>query len=641
MRWAFESSDSLQTSYRSGRRPLCNEAASKVCGPTFTEAQLAHPVQPEPVPLSAPVAMNTFSSQPADEGAPHLFFPEPMSTEPMSIPSSLPGRSRHHAMAAPIARRAPKTAPYRQFMGTIEKVLLRETREVVSENTEGDGAGVGLDGAHGDVGDSALDAWDGYASSAPAGSGKNWAGDADGMDLDDLYFTLSDATAYSEGPAAAPAPESTPASTSAPAPTSTAAPNTTFDYMTGPTPTERLDAIARKATPTLAGPYPHNPPPPRPNFPSRPHPHRTHSTPDPTTQSFMHHLATTFASYYSNRLALATAFHQLALNPACVETLRAVGMPFLQPLLVDSDRRVRELAMSTADILLGGQRTPVQPLSGMLDAFVASTSGKPGVKKDRARTPPNVPDLASPLLNYTSDAMEGLLNSMASPESQLSALVNGMGVGMGSLASVATQPMAIPTKSPSVGGGFADSILGRGSAGHFSTSSLTHSPSSISLLGTSFPAHASTSTSLPRSSLPLPISTPAAPSQGAVNPSDVFRTPSQLGSSLSTLCESPKTSTGTGASASGGANNPAVASLLAHAVTRKPRQGSVDDPVHGCEECGITSSPEWRKGPSGMKTLCNACGLRYARKNARGGGAHRTGSSTSLSTMGSPLNDKR
>ncbi|KAI8832664.1 hypothetical protein BJ741DRAFT_614311 [Chytriomyces cf. hyalinus JEL632] len=33
-----------------------------------------------------------------------------------------------------------------------------------------------------------------------------------------------------------------------------------------------------------------------------------------------------------------------------------------------------------------------------------------------------------------------------------------------------------------------------------------------------------------------------------------------------------------------------------------------------CKKCGVTSSQEWRKGPHGAKTLCNACGLRYKRK---------------------------
>ncbi|KAG1343249.1 hypothetical protein G6F62_004849 [Rhizopus arrhizus] len=36
-----------------------------------------------------------------------------------------------------------------------------------------------------------------------------------------------------------------------------------------------------------------------------------------------------------------------------------------------------------------------------------------------------------------------------------------------------------------------------------------------------------------------------------------------------------------------------------------------------CEICGASTSPEWRKGPSGHKTLCNACGLRYARLVAK------------------------
>ncbi len=42
-----------------------------------------------------------------------------------------------------------------------------------------------------------------------------------------------------------------------------------------------------------------------------------------------------------------------------------------------------------------------------------------------------------------------------------------------------------------------------------------------------------------------------------------------------------------------------------------------------CTSCKATTSPEWRKGPSGRKELCNACGLRYARSRAKkeGGGA--------------------
>ncbi|KAK0610235.1 Cutinase gene palindrome-binding protein [Lasiodiplodia hormozganensis] len=32
-----------------------------------------------------------------------------------------------------------------------------------------------------------------------------------------------------------------------------------------------------------------------------------------------------------------------------------------------------------------------------------------------------------------------------------------------------------------------------------------------------------------------------------------------------------------------------------------------------CQWCGATSAPEWRRGPSGPKTLCNACGLRHSK----------------------------
>lgn len=32
---------------------------------------------------------------------------------------------------------------------------------------------------------------------------------------------------------------------------------------------------------------------------------------------------------------------------------------------------------------------------------------------------------------------------------------------------------------------------------------------------------------------------------------------------------------------------------------------------------GTTKSPEWRNGPHGHNTLCNACGIRYLRKRER------------------------
>lgn len=34
-----------------------------------------------------------------------------------------------------------------------------------------------------------------------------------------------------------------------------------------------------------------------------------------------------------------------------------------------------------------------------------------------------------------------------------------------------------------------------------------------------------------------------------------------------------------------------------------------------CSDCGITSTPLWRGGPNGPKTMCNACGIRWKRAN--------------------------
>ncbi|KAK8854676.1 hypothetical protein IAR55_003415 [Kwoniella newhampshirensis] len=39
--------------------------------------------------------------------------------------------------------------------------------------------------------------------------------------------------------------------------------------------------------------------------------------------------------------------------------------------------------------------------------------------------------------------------------------------------------------------------------------------------------------------------------------------------------------------------------------------------VECCVMCGTTKSPEWRKNESGIKDLCNACGLRFARQVAK------------------------
>ena len=33
-----------------------------------------------------------------------------------------------------------------------------------------------------------------------------------------------------------------------------------------------------------------------------------------------------------------------------------------------------------------------------------------------------------------------------------------------------------------------------------------------------------------------------------------------------------------------------------------------------CSQCGVTKTPQWREGPLGPKTLCNACGVKRVRQ---------------------------
>lgn len=45
---------------------------------------------------------------------------------------------------------------------------------------------------------------------------------------------------------------------------------------------------------------------------------------------------------------------------------------------------------------------------------------------------------------------------------------------------------------------------------------------------------------------------------------------------------------------------------------RKRGRKPIDKSAFYCHHCGIKSTPEWRQGPDGKHTLCNACGLFYS-----------------------------
>lgn len=44
----------------------------------------------------------------------------------------------------------------------------------------------------------------------------------------------------------------------------------------------------------------------------------------------------------------------------------------------------------------------------------------------------------------------------------------------------------------------------------------------------------------------------------------------------------------------------------------KKRRGRAAPPGR-CHSCNRIDTPEWRRGPDGARTLCNACGLHYAK----------------------------
>lgn len=59
-----------------------------------------------------------------------------------------------------------------------------------------------------------------------------------------------------------------------------------------------------------------------------------------------------------------------------------------------------------------------------------------------------------------------------------------------------------------------------------------------------------------------------------------------------------------------------LAGLLASKKKRKRRKGA-GQVQRDCANCHTRSTPEWRRGPSGLRDLCNSCGLRWAKQVSR------------------------
>ena len=57
-----------------------------------------------------------------------------------------------------------------------------------------------------------------------------------------------------------------------------------------------------------------------------------------------------------------------------------------------------------------------------------------------------------------------------------------------------------------------------------------------------------------------------------------------------------------------------------------------------CQHCGLRETPEWRKGPDGFRSLCNACGLFYSKLQRRFGRQETTKGMKTRKSNGEYLN---
>jgi len=63
--------------------------------------------------------------------------------------------------------------------------------------------------------------------------------------------------------------------------------------------------------------------------------------------------------------------------------------------------------------------------------------------------------------------------------------------------------------------------------------------------------------------------------------------------------------------ASGEAKKKKKVKVTVPAAPADSNQNGLQQPVRKCMHCEITKTPQWRAGPMGPKTLCNACGVRF------------------------------
>ncbi|KAL1566549.1 GATA transcription factor 18-like [Salvia divinorum] len=74
-------------------------------------------------------------------------------------------------------------------------------------------------------------------------------------------------------------------------------------------------------------------------------------------------------------------------------------------------------------------------------------------------------------------------------------------------------------------------------------------------------------------------------------------------------------------------HTPPSSSAKGHRAAAASNASSRGDPLlaRRCANCDTTSTPLWRNGPRGPKSLCNACGIRYKKEERRATAAAATG----------------
>ncbi len=75
--------------------------------------------------------------------------------------------------------------------------------------------------------------------------------------------------------------------------------------------------------------------------------------------------------------------------------------------------------------------------------------------------------------------------------------------------------------------------------------------------------------------------------------------------------------------------------LLANRKKRKRRKG-VGNVPRDCANCHRRDTPEWRRGPSGQRDLCNSCGLRWAKQVGRVSPRNSSRGAGSTTMVGAP-----